>query len=286
MHCTKEQLKSDLRHFLTGTMPYDAEVPDDVPNTHPMTDQVLATFESVDYDLDLYMLNRVYEPLGEEAWPVLMEVCLFRVPPVEECRGDWLNGFLDLTEYHCDYKWNTRNEEWVNDYSTIERLRQLYFCDTYESFWMFVSCYGDIEALYKWYQGICPVPEMEDEEEGIKCCCKPMPEVVKRFEAFFDIKPETEPEEEPELELEPEPDPDPEPEPEVKSKRRALHFSIEGDEFDRWCVFANMHQHQESTGKIGDQFEFHFYTSGFGTISSVKCLVCGEEETLTDLDSL
>ncbi len=265
MHCTKERLKSDLRHFLTGTLPGNEKVPDYVPNTHPMTDRVLATFESVNYDLDLYMMNRAYEPLGEEcAYSVLMCVCLLRVPPVEECYVDWVNGCLNLTAERCEYKWKLKDESWHG--TQIELFRQLYFCDTYESFWMFVSCYGDIEALYKWYQGICPIPEME--EDGQKCCCKPKPEVVKRFETFFDIKPESEPE------------------PEVKPKRRALHFSIEGEEFDRWCEFADEHRHKESTCKIGDQFQFHFYTSGFGTIASAKCLVCGEEETLTDLDSL
>ena len=259
MYCSKEKLKDDLKHYLSGYAPDDVRMPEDAPYMDPDAERVIASFESVDYDMDVYVKNRVYESLGnDKAYDILTCVCLIHVPTLEDLMTDWYNGYVDITLWSPYGEWSLYENG--RSLAHLELLRQLYFCDTYESFWLFVNKHGNIEALYKWYQGISTDPEFE-KLQGIPCYCEPKPELVKRFEAFFDIQPPT-------------------------PEKHGLHFSIEDDEFDRWGDFLHKHQHKEVTGRQGSQFEFHFYNTGFGVISSVKCLVCGEEETLTDLDKL
>jgi len=256
MYCTKEQLKDDLHHYLSGFPPGDIRMPEDAPYMDPDAEKVLAGFESVDFDMDAYIKNRVYESLGyKKAYDVLSCVCLIHVPTLEDLMTDWYNGYQDLTTWSHDGKWNIHHKltRLVNN----ELLRQLYFCDTYESFWLFVNKHGNIEALYKWYQGISPDPEFE-KLQGIPCYCKPNPELVKRFEAFFDIQPE----------------------------QKQMVYTIEGEEVDRYMAFRKAHLHKGTGGKMGDSVEITFYSTGVGRVAEVKCLECGGAEILTDLDSL
>ena len=257
MYCSKNQLKSDLKNYLSGYMPGDINVPEDAPIQAPNAVQIIAGFKSVKYDTDAYVKDRIYESLGNDvAYDVLTCVCLIHVPPLKDCMTDFYNGYLDFILQPSIGRFDIRRDKARESY-ILELLRWLYFCDTYESFWLFVNKHGNIEALYKWYQGINPSPEYE-KESGIPCYCKANPELTERFEAFFDIQPE----------------------------KKKMVYSIEGEEVDRYMDFRKTHLHKGTGGKMGDSFKIAFYESGVGCIAQVRCLECGEVEILTNLDNL
>lgn len=258
MYCSKEQLKLEVHRYCCGQLPIDdSPIDPKTPFSEPEAEKVIAAFESVDYDLDVFMRERKYNVLEKDTiFDFLICVCLIHVPPLEDCIIDWYNGYLGFTERRFEDK------EFRTNYSATENelLHQLYYCSTDQLLWEFMSRgIGDLNALYKWYQGINPEPDFE-EVSGVPCYCEPNPEKTKRFEEFFVIN--------------------------HKKHNGGLWFSIEDEEFERWVEFHNNHIHKDAVGKQGDSYEFNFYMSGIGTIAKVKCLDCGEEEILTDLDSL
>lgn len=61
-------------------------------------------------------------------------------------------------------------------------------------------------------------------------------------------------------------------------------FSLSREEDERLHKFVEKHRQHGRSGAAGEFVRVFFCPTGLGTIAEVQCLVCGETETLTDLD--
>ncbi len=65
-----------------------------------------------------------------------------------------------------------------------------------------------------------------------------------------------------------------------------MTFELNTIEEQSWKNFY--HEHADclkKSGALGECFSFVFTPTGLGTLAAVKCNVCGETKTLTDVDS-
>ena len=64
-------------------------------------------------------------------------------------------------------------------------------------------------------------------------------------------------------------------------------FELNDNEFEKACEFERKHQHKEvNTGAIGGHLSVKFIITSIGALASMCCGICGEEEVITDYDSL
>ena len=64
-------------------------------------------------------------------------------------------------------------------------------------------------------------------------------------------------------------------------------FELNDKEFEMACEFEKKHMHMDvNTGAIGGHLSVKFIITSIGLLPSIKCGICGEEENLTDYDSL
>jgi len=65
------------------------------------------------------------------------------------------------------------------------------------------------------------------------------------------------------------------------------NFELNDKEFERACEFEKKHMHRDvNTGAIGGHLTVKFTITSIGLFPSIKCGICGEEEVITDYDSL
>lgn len=64
-------------------------------------------------------------------------------------------------------------------------------------------------------------------------------------------------------------------------------FELNDNEFKKACEFEKKHMHRDdNTGAIGGHLSVNFAITSIGLFPSIKCGICGEEEVITDYDSL
>ena len=70
-------------------------------------------------------------------------------------------------------------------------------------------------------------------------------------------------------------------------ENKELTFKITGTELDRVNEFKKKHR-ESCTSKqnltAGEYWSYTFIPGGIGTIKTIKCNLCGEEENVTDYD--
>ena len=65
------------------------------------------------------------------------------------------------------------------------------------------------------------------------------------------------------------------------------NFELNDKEFERSCEFEKKHMHMDvNTGAIGGHLSVKFIITSIGALASIRCEICGEEEVITDYDSL
>ena len=66
-----------------------------------------------------------------------------------------------------------------------------------------------------------------------------------------------------------------------------MTFELNENETQSFNAFCEKHRHSETyTGAIGGHISIRFTITSIGTMPTVRCDVCGEEENITDYDKL
>lgn len=66
-----------------------------------------------------------------------------------------------------------------------------------------------------------------------------------------------------------------------KAKRT---FTLNDIEYANAVAFAEKHKGCLATTAMSEKFEYAFYPGSIGTAKVIKCLICKEEENITDFD--
>ena len=69
-----------------------------------------------------------------------------------------------------------------------------------------------------------------------------------------------------------------------KTERAHKKFEMNDIELKRAEVFADTHKSCISRSATSEKFEYTFIPGGIGIYVSIKCLICGSENNLTDYD--
>lgn len=69
-----------------------------------------------------------------------------------------------------------------------------------------------------------------------------------------------------------------------KTEKPKKTFTMNDVEYARAVVFAVKHARCMSKSALSEKFEYIFIPGGMGTAKCIKCLICKEEENITDFD--
>ena len=69
-----------------------------------------------------------------------------------------------------------------------------------------------------------------------------------------------------------------------KTEKVKKSFTMNDVEFAKAGVFAEKHKTCESRSALSERFVYTFIPGGIGTVVTIKCLICREEENITDFD--
>ena len=130
---------------------------------------VWVAFEKYRFNLDKFMEAKGYEQIEDEEVraEVLMAVCFPLIhQPISKFMIDQLNGYLDFFGRDPELRWENGSK-----ITNTEILRRLFYCGSEKDIWQLMAKgIGDIKALYLWYMGMNPNPEIE-KATGIPCYC-------------------------------------------------------------------------------------------------------------------
>jgi hypothetical protein len=69
-----------------------------------------------------------------------------------------------------------------------------------------------------------------------------------------------------------------------KTEKANKTFTMNDVEYASAQIFAEKHKNCTSKSAMSEKFEYSFIPGGIGTCVSIKCLICKEEENITDID--
>jgi hypothetical protein len=69
-----------------------------------------------------------------------------------------------------------------------------------------------------------------------------------------------------------------------KTERAKRTFTMNDVEYAEAQKFAEKHKNCASISAMSEKFEYSFIPGGIGTCVSIRCLICKEEENITDFD--
>jgi hypothetical protein len=67
-----------------------------------------------------------------------------------------------------------------------------------------------------------------------------------------------------------------------KTEKATKTFTMSDVEYENAKKFAENHAGCMSKSALSEKFEYVFVPGGIGTTVSIKCLICGKEENITD----
>ncbi|MCF0196732.1 MAG: hypothetical protein HUK03_05795 [Bacteroidaceae bacterium] len=250
----KETLKRELYVYCFGEEYADGLPPD--LEMEPEVKEVIDAFESVDYDARLFLSQKAYNMIEDEhnRYIFLLMFLMPHTSPINEYRVDAVNGYLDFYKREEDFTLPGEDHPLTD----LEIMTYMMQCDSDEEIWeLMMYGVGDIDRLCKWYMGVNPSPEIDD--EYVTCYCEKDLDRLYRFLAYMRRH---------------------------DGSHKGLTFELEGEEYERYCSFLNRHIHPETGCYLGESRSFIFIPTSIGTIATIRCNICGEEETLTNLDTL
>ena len=69
-----------------------------------------------------------------------------------------------------------------------------------------------------------------------------------------------------------------------QTERAKRAFTMNDVEYASAQKFAEKHKNCHTKSAMSEKFEYSFIPGGIGTCVSIKCLICKEEENITDID--
>jgi hypothetical protein len=64
-----------------------------------------------------------------------------------------------------------------------------------------------------------------------------------------------------------------------------ISFELNEKETNLAYKFISKHKQCKCTDALCQKYEYRFYPGGLGSCIVIKCLICGEEANITDIDS-
>ena len=69
------------------------------------------------------------------------------------------------------------------------------------------------------------------------------------------------------------------------TERAKRTFEMNEKEYEDAKLFVLEHQNCNTTSAMSERFSYTFIPGGVGTCVNVKCIICGNEKNITDVDS-
>ena len=69
-----------------------------------------------------------------------------------------------------------------------------------------------------------------------------------------------------------------------KTERAKRTFEMNEKEYEDAKLFALEHPNCTTTSAMSERFSYTFIPGGIGTVVIMKCIICGKEKNITDID--